>query len=229
MTSGLITTSDGWRYQITPEDLVMLGVSMQYEGGTKPSATLWTYAQRLAAYRSGSMRTLVQNHSQPVNPRWRRDGICCAPEGTFPAGQRCNEHRVTYHGYTTSSGDTPCSADKLARRAEAAAITRLDQLRPATRDLLLRWASGTVANPAPRAIDFAAAGLSQRFIANNPGSYAVLKAGNWYLVEPRSKNWPAGYVSVAGMNAVESGGGGIGLALLALAGGAALAYYRSRS
>lgn len=206
---GTIVSLDGYRYQITPTDVLWLARSVQYEGGNS-LATAWTYAQRQVLFRrTRSLASLVLGHSQPVNPEWRRDGSFCRPGGRYYGQDNCSEVR-------------------LARRDEAAILpwSRID---PEITDMLLRWAQGQTTNPVPRATDFADAAVSASFLERYPGSEVVLRAGNWYIAERTSSThdstrWPPGFVQIlspTGMAVVT----GAGILLPALFAGGALWYY----
>jgi hypothetical protein len=173
---GTIRTKDGWSYRITPDDLLWLARSVEYEGGD-PVATAWTYAQRMASFRPSSLAALVRAHSQPINPTWDEatDANCVAnPERCTPAA--------------------------LARRAEAASAPWSSL---SVGPMLARWAQAQIPNPVPRATDFADATVSSNFLRNHPDARIVKRAGNWYLSEgpssapARPSNaWPADFVSL---------------------------------
>jgi len=172
----------GWTYQITAADLVMLAKACHWEGGTRPAATLWTYASRLYARRARSetLADLVRAHSQPLNPRWHRTGEFCRPGGAYEHGHECR-------------------ASSLARRDEAQAQT-WEQIPVTARTLAERFVGARVANPAPGAVDFAAEGLdgdtTTGFLRKNAGSRVVLRAGNLYLATAISRRWPRDLVTV---------------------------------
>jgi hypothetical protein len=171
-----------YEYQLTRDDLLWLGRAMQGEGGNH-AATAWTYVQRLAGRRLSSLRALVLAHSQVVNPIWRRDGSRCAPGGRY-------------------YGTNYCSPRSLDARDRAASLT-WEQIPSRVRSVLVQLAAGTLANPAPRATDFANDVVSQGFLRRHPDARVVLREGNWYLAEgpsssPRpSVSWPNNYVRLA--------------------------------
>lgn len=173
---GQIRSRSGRVYQITPDDILWLARSVRYEGGNH-AATAWTYAQRLMAFDSPSLMRLVQAHSQPVNPIWRRDGEKCRPGGP-------------YHG-----NQEYCSDQQLARRDEASTIP-WGRLPESIRRTVLDWARGKIQNPVPRATDFANAPVSQSFLSRHPDAGIVLREGNWYLYEGRSSRWPSDQVTI---------------------------------
>lgn len=179
---GQIVSRSGRVYQITPDDLLWLARSVRYEGGNR-SATAWTYAQRLMLFDHPSLMRLVQAHSQPVNPIWRRDGEKCRPGGQ-------------YHGRDE------CAESRLAVRDTASTIG-WDQLPSSITTLLQDWAQARVKNPAPKATDFANAPVSQSFMRRHPDARAILRDGNWYLSEGASSapgsgsnGWPDDFVTI---------------------------------
>lgn len=218
---GQIVSKGGFRYQLTPEDILWLGRSVQFEGGGNPGATAWTYAQRLVAlFPTWSLMRLVQAHSQPVNPIWRRDGEKCRPGGPYYGNQ------------------TYCSEAQLARRDRAATIP-WRELRPDIRSLIARWAKAEVPNPVPRAADFANAEVAGRALIRRAGaSRLVLTSGNWYITERQTNDWPADFVTIR-HNGREAGPtlvsrmlpfaiGGVGFGLVAMAGGAGFLWWAWR-
>ncbi len=205
---GTIRSADGWSYRITPNDLLWLARAVQYEGGD-PVATAWTYAQRLASFRSSSLAELVRAHSQPINPAWdeRTDPNCVAHPDRCRPRQRA---------------DGTWTRDPLEVRAEAASAP-WDSLSVAP--MLARWAKAEVPNPVPRATDFADAEVSSSFLRRHPDARVVKRSGNWYLSEGSSSAparpsnaWPANFVSIAfgSRVATAAGVGLVGFVALAL-------------
>lgn len=200
---GQIVASDGWSYQLTPTDILWLARSVEFEGGTNPAGVIWTYAQRLAlpSVRSSypTLASLVRAHSQPVNPKWARDGEFCRPGGSY--------------------ADKPqCSEDKLARRDRAQSIS-WDDISTRTRDLVIKFAHAELSNPVPRSVDFADSSVSTGFLARNPAARVILKAGNWFIGTAQSLLWPKEHVRVQyrGLWSDESGSAS-GLVWIALLG-----------
>jgi hypothetical protein len=203
---GQIRTKDGYRYQVTPEDVLWLARSVQFEGGDHAS-TIWTYAQLQAKRRrSSSLAALVRAHSQPINPLW--------DEAT---DAKCQQHADR------------CTPEMLERR-RVARTTPWGSLRAGVRDMVLRWARAELPNPVPRSVDFADPAVSRSFINRNPGTQVVLAAGNWYLATPDVLSWPADFVTMAfeGRETAAAAGGqvlavGVGVGAAALAVTAAFA------
>lgn len=196
---GQIVSSDGWSYQLTPDDILWLARSVDFEGGTNPSAVIWTYAQRLALVHASypTLASLVRAHSQPVNPKWARDGVFCRPGGAY--------------------ADKPqCAEPKLARRDRAQSIP-WEEISPRVRDLVTKFSHAELSNPVPRAVDFADASVSTGFLARNPTARTLLKAGNWFIGTASSLLWPEKHVRVQyrGLWSDEKGSGD-GLVWLAL-------------
>jgi len=186
---GQIRREDGWSYQITPDDVLWLARSVQHEAGNY-AATVWTYAQRLAMVRGGSLMRLVMAHSQPVNPIWRRDGEKCRPGGP-------------YHGRDE------CAESRLAARDRAATMP-WSEIRPQVRQTVVDFATARLSNPVPRAANFANAPVTTSYLTRNPSSEVVLREGNWYITERQTNDWPPNFVTVtmdgrvAGPSAVGS-------------------------
>lgn len=172
---GIIRSKNGFFYQLTPEDLLWLARSVQYEAGNH-AATAWTYAQRLAMARGNSLKNLVQAHSQPINPIWRRDGDKCRPGGTYHDRDECSERR-------------------LAVRDQAASLPWAS-VRPEVRETIVKFATGRLPNPVPRAANFANAPVTQGYLSRNPTSAVVLRDGNWYITERATNSWPADFVTI---------------------------------
>lgn len=169
---GEIRSKAGYRYQLTPEDIIWLARSVQFEGGDHAS-TIWTYAQRQAKFRRGSsLKSLVQAHSQPINPIWSTPGVA-----------KCAEY------------PDRCTAAQIERRRRASTIP-WSQISSSVKGKVLAWAKADLPNPVPRSIDFADPTVSRSFIQRNPGTEAVLKTGNWYLAPPDTQDWPADFVTM---------------------------------
>jgi hypothetical protein len=204
-----------WSYQMTQRDALMLAKACLWEGGTAPDATLWTYAQRAYLRRiagADALASMVEAHSQPLNPRWARTGEFCRPGGRNANSADCSEHR-------------------LARRDQAQAQT-WEQLPPTVRARVVRFVEARTPNPCPRAVDFAqgkpdGTDTVTNFLARNYGSRVILAAGNLYLATAASGRWPRDFVTIqaGGRVAGPAASGGsaplVALVLVALVLGAA--------
>ena len=211
---GQIVASDGWSYQLTANDILWLARSVEFEGGTNPAAVIWTYAQRLALpwIRSQYPTALVRAHSQPVNPKWARDGEFCRPGGRY-------------------AGKPECSEAKLTRRARAQSIP-WSEIDARVRDLVTKFARAELPNPVPRSVDFADENVSTGFLGRNPTARVIAKAGNWFIGTAQSLLWPKEHVRVRfrGVWSSEEGSGaGMLLLLLAAIAAGAYAWKRARS
>jgi hypothetical protein len=191
-TTGTRIVSPSYSYDITDDDVLWLARSVNFEGGD-PASTVWTYAQRMVALRwRGSLASIVQAHSQPVNPKWRRNGVCCAPDGTV-AGSCPSRKAGTMSG--TWYGTDYCSEARLAKR-DRNATTPFDALKDSTKRVVLAFVAAELPNPVPRAIDFADERVASGFLRRNPGSFVVKRAGNWYVGTAQSRRWPADHVTI---------------------------------
>lgn len=192
--AGLIRAPGVPRYALSARDVLVAAKAAQYEGG-QPADVLWTYAQRYAlpVFRQAyaSLADLILDHSQPINPRWRRDGYFCRPGGEYAGTDHCSEHA-------------------LARR-DAAARARWEDLDPVVRATTLAWAAGQLPNPVPRAVDFADPAVAQNFLDHHAGSRIIKRAGNWFVATAESLRWPDGYVSIESSSSTLMWGVGLGL------------------
>jgi hypothetical protein len=167
-------------YQLTDEDVLWAARAAVFEGGHDPADTLWTWTQMLATWRYkryGTLKDIIRYQSQPVSPLWNRNGSKC--EGARRQNANC--------------------ADRLlARRDLAQSISweRLLARSPGQMATVVKWATGKLRNPVPRAVDFAAPGVAAYFVRKNPGSIYVKRAGNHFIATADSKQWPANYFTM---------------------------------
>jgi len=207
VTAGLITTSDGWSYRLTPEDKLWAARMLLGEGGDG-AAVLWSMAQRLALARGSSFTALIRNYSQPINPIWARSGTKCGPGGS-------------------GVGTDACDEGLLARRTVIAGTQPEDM--PVKVALVERWAAGLEPNRVPRAVHFATEEVVAGCLANRDCTSIVGRLGNVFAATARSERWPSNYVRVGGAGEAPSSSWlgpvvGLGVALLAGALGAGAAW-----
>lgn len=175
---GTIVTQDGWEYRITTRDRIWAGRMAEHEGSRKAASLwcmTWYFARRKHRFRTFADALLA--YSQPINPRWRRDGVFCRPGGEW--------HGTDY-----------CSEVRLQRRDRAQQLS-WGELSPETRRAVEKWMSGQLKNPVPRAMQFAAPGVARRWMERNPGS-RVFRLDNWYIVPPETQSLPKDWVKVKG-------------------------------
>jgi hypothetical protein len=172
----VIKAKDGFRYQMTRDDMLMLGRALNGEEGASGSARLaWCYAQRYVMNRTSysSFASMVTQHSQVVNPRWASDGPHCSPGGDYYGKAECNG-----------------AQNRNYNRTRAWSTLKSD-----VQDALFAWASGNVENMIPRGVDFAAVSLVARKIAgrNAEGFRVVYQGppGNTVVSTARSRAWPS--------------------------------------
>ena len=181
---GQVVTKDGFRYQITEEDVLWAARAAQCEGGGEAShkATLWTWTARftLPNYRRRfrTLASLIRAHSQPVNPIWTRTGSKCAPGGRY--------HGTDY-----------CSASKLRRR-EACASRAWDSIAPGIREAVTKWATAKLPNPVPKAVDFASSSIGHSADDIEIARFSVPGArhSNVFYSESASRSRPANFVTI---------------------------------
>jgi len=188
LMSWLISTQPGWiPYELTQPDLVMLAKAAAFEEARHPDAVIWTYAQRFTQLRRAragrlSLAQSIAEHSQPLDPRWRRDGLFCRPGGQYHRSERY------------------CGPDVLERRDRAARLQWMD-LGEGPREAALKFVHGRLANPVPGAVDFARSNREgtdtvTRSLERNPGAWKVAAWGNMYLGSPTTRNWDRNTVRV---------------------------------
>jgi len=179
-----VLAKDGFRYQITDEDVLWAARAAQCEGGGEMGhrATLWTWTARflLPGYRRRfpTLAGLIRAHSQPVNPIWARAGSRCGAGGSY-------------------AGRDECSEDKLRRR-EQCAQRSWESLSPNIRDVVTQWATAKLPNPVPKAVDFASSSIGHsaddvevaRF--RSPGS----RYYNVFYSEAASRARPTDFVTI---------------------------------
>ena len=200
-----LRTSDGFSYTLTDRDRDYLVVSAKHEGEADPADIFWTYAQRLSLpqFRSWSLADLVKYHSQPVNPKWRRDGEFCRPGGRYHDQSNCREAVLAtrdrnFQDVTDGWQSYQSKEPRVVQR-------------------LLDWEAGLIPNSVPRAVDFAAQNVAQGYVNRNPGSQIIYRKSNWFVAYPASLSWPDDQVTVAG-----GGGTGSTVGVMLLRGAALL-------
>jgi hypothetical protein len=180
-----IRAKDGWSYTLTDTDRVMLAVAAKYEGGDDAGDLFWVYANRLAkrGFRNGSMAQLISAHSQPTNPRWRRDGEFCRPGGQYHGTEHCSVEKLARRD--RAAADIAGGLNALAFDDRGARIVR--QLRD--------WEAGRVPKQIRNANNFATAAMAQNYVNRNGGEITH-RAGNWFLVDREGLSWPDDFVTI---------------------------------
>jgi hypothetical protein len=197
---GQIVTKDGFRYQITDEDVLWAARAAQCEGGgeTGEKATLWTWTARFALpnYRARypTLTSLIRAHSQPVNPIWARGGSKCAPGTPYYGGDRCLE--------------------SVFATREACAGRSWEAISARVRDAVTKWATAQLPNPVPKSVDFASSSIG---VQSGDVELARFKSPtarhyNVFYSEAASRARPADYVTVE--HEGRSAGGGADLSVV---------------
>jgi len=173
-----IVGKNGFRYRLTDADVLWAGRMADGEGDDDAAKVLWSMTQRLVLVRGSSFTRLIQAYSQPINPIWQRDGVCCR-QGATGCPARPSE---SYYGTDY------CSESRLRRR-DAMFRKPWDELPAGVRRVVSDWATARLPDPVPRAVDFAAAALVQRKMASNSDIRVVSRGGNWFVSKPASRAW----------------------------------------
>ncbi len=207
---GKIITKDGkYSYQLTNED-VFWATKMVIGEGDHLEAVLWSMASLLVwfniynkALKGYSYYGLITEYSQPIAPKWRRDGFKC--RDCTPKLKRTPKHRCT-----------KCLDPMLDRRDRYASLTISDLVEKHAKQLALtiKWAKGEVSNPYPGCTDFAQGSVARRNIPLNLGGLCNLgnkcvydyvsfvdknKRPNkavWYVGRKGASTWDPNYVKI---------------------------------
>jgi len=181
---GAIVHGD-WSYRLSETDLLWAGRMVQ--GETLPGrarraadalAVLWTMASlftpagqraKYGGWRFDTFTDLVRAYSQPINPRWLRDGMFCQAGGRHHGTDACSAARLD-------------ERDRLQQRPWPGLDAGL-------RDVVLRWAAGETRNPVPKAIEFAAPYVAAAFLGRHPGAAHVATIHNQFIASASSRRW----------------------------------------
>ena len=192
-TWGRLQFSDGTAYALTAEDMLWTARAAVYEGGD-PALTLWTLAQRFSQLRNSfpTFTEFVRGFSQPVNPRWLRDGLFCKPRGHYVNTEYCSEAR-------------------LARRDRAVASDwyDLNAAEPNVTATVIAWGQGLVGNPLPRSTNFADPHVAAAYVAEHPGTKVLRVDGNWYLQDAWAATWSKNRVRIIGADGAIASADGV--------------------
>ncbi len=183
MSWGRIVTADGFRYSITDEDVLWAARAATCESSDPQSslAELWTWTYRFATpnYRRTfpTLAALIRAHSQPVNPKWERDGEACGPGGRYAGAPVCDE--------------------ALLARRERCRTTPYAALPAKIREITEAWARGKTRNPVPLAMDFASSSIGVQ-----QGDVEVARfRGQVFYSEPQSRRLGPNFVTIEGTSA----------------------------
>jgi hypothetical protein len=205
----------GFRYRLTDEDVLWAARMADGEGDRDAPQVLWAMTQRFAGLvRRGSFKSFIMNYSQPINPKWRRDGICCAQGAVGCPARHADGSRRSWFG------EEPCDPRRLARR-DGMARKAWDDIPVVVRRAVTAWASARLPNPVPRAVDFATRDLVMRRVARDPSRKIVDRAGSWFITSERSNSWGPNHVVMQLDGRVARASTGPGLLGILAVGGAA--------
>ncbi len=221
----IISKKFGVDYALTREDRRWAYRMVIGEGCDEAPEVLWTMINRFVFLLGADLKrsrkpryptfaSLIKAYSQPINPKWRRDGSAC--EGRWRGTDACSPARLKRR-------------EALSRASRSALIGQGECQREAILAVDLLF-DGRLPNPVPGAVDFAVPRLVARRVAqhsqNNPslsGSDSPLyrsKAGNHFIAHPSTLGWNRATVQV-----VSVGGSIRKIATMAAVVGAASAAY----
>lgn len=200
------------RYRIIWDDLLwsarmLVGEAGGNAGTTEGAAVLWTMASLFTIRRKSSYKQLIQEYSQPINPKWMADGDFCRPGGVHPnfANNPRENGERNYHG-----DDRFCSLAQLERRANTQNKT-WEEIPSDVQDLVYKWATGQVNNPVPKAVEFAQPAIASKsngiegllrrgfelvWDTLNRGPTSIERRGNAFYSNERSRNWNENHVKI---------------------------------
>jgi lysophospholipase L1-like esterase len=187
----LLLKAPGWSYEITEDDILWMARAATGEGD--PAHVIWCWMQRFASGNNNgignfrqtanfpTLKDMVTAHSQPVNPKWRRDGEFCRPGGRYAGGPRC--------------------APNLLDRRDYMASVSWEQMPAAVRGAIDALRSANLPNPVPRAVDFADESVANGYVSRNAATNGatisfVGPSGNRFITTTKSRGWPDNYISV---------------------------------
>jgi hypothetical protein len=171
MRSLAVLETPAGSFSLNDEDLLMAAKLIHYEGGAQDPiqarAIVWTVATRLGWLRRSytSFAKLVEDFAQPLNPKWRIGGEFCRVGSRY-------------------IGTDHCSAQRLTRRAEAAAA-RWEDLSTTARETALAFVRGELPNPVPGAANFASSTTAEGAVARGEQVLARI-GGQTYFAEASS-------------------------------------------
>lgn len=159
-------------YELTELDLVTLGWSCVGEGGSNNSkacsAIIWSQATRFMHYKWSNgyyptLESLVRAFSQPVNPKWLKDGEKCKDNYTvYPKEREDFKNNTQYKDWLKEyrKGLTPnqkmCTEDRILRRErfnKNILDMNTEDLPPIVFDMVQTFAKGLLDNPLPTGVD----------------------------------------------------------------------------
>ena len=140
---GELVFKDGRKIRLTHTDILWAARLLDGEVGANhpvhAAAVLWTMVQRVAFYPEHGKKglsTFFRNFSQPINPRWTKEGLFCRKGGEFSSHWMCR-------------GDRPKDRAKLQ-------ATPWKLISEGSRLSALRFAHGLLDNPVPGSVNFIA-------------------------------------------------------------------------
>lgn len=184
-----IATSDSAVvYQLTADDVLWTARSAAREGSSEAALVAWTLTQRFVLKAPQSFIATLRSFSQPVNPKWARNGEMCKRGGPFHGKPDCAEAKLeAREWYSTASWDA------------------LESRHPGLTDTIAAWARGLIDNPIPNVTNFANKSVATNFIKANRTARIAYKGANYYVIDPGAAKWPTNYVTMVSGNGSIAG------------------------
>ena len=184
-------------YQITDEDALWACRMIIGEGHEDTLEVLECMMNRFGflqgtAGERPTFAKLLQDYSQPINPRWRRNGQFCVPGSRHHQTNACAPHRLERRDFLgTASIEDLQSMGSAERKAVA---------------LALRWCRGHVrSNKVIGAVHFAHPNVVKG--KETPENMIVHKGRNWFHADlrgNRTANWTRDTIKVVPSTATTS-------------------------
>jgi len=104
MSATFIVPWDEFTYTPSDEDLIYLATALYGETRGNHSEEewgrmCWTWFNRFMLKTNRpwpTLSSLIKNHSQPVNPKWRADGTFCKVGGKYHGKDNCSKNKLAW-------------------------------------------------------------------------------------------------------------------------------------
>jgi len=199
---GQLVTKDGFRYQLTDDDVLWAARMIYGEGGDDLPGVLWATAQRFAGIPARrrlhpTYRGMLVLWSEPLMASRTDTGSYCL---SHLESARCTPRKMAVRELIRSlPWEAPYpSSVTVGDRTVRLSVDRWER----AKRIASRWARGEESNTVPQAIDMAHTSVAP------PASYQVVKqaGGNVFYNNPLSRGWPADQVVLEYAGRIASAG-----------------------
>lgn len=192
-----------FEYKMTENDLLWSLKMIYGESGNDLAdavCVLWCMANRFVSlkdsYAGKTFETLIRAYSQPINPKWYRDGL----------------FGKLYKGKDSAT-------EEKFKRRETIRNMKEEDFPENLRELIKLWADGQLPNPVPQAVHFAvpsaaskskgtpgliARGFELVYDKRGRGTNCIDKFGNVFYATAGSTKWPANKVQLVSDTGIVS-------------------------